>query len=197
MRERIWNTLGLQIEPADEAAMKKLKSTFRGGLTVTEVRPDSPADERGLRKGDILVGLDRWEMRSLENVAYALENDALQDAGETSFHILRDGQVLVGRIRLARAKAAQTSSAAEPASPDAAGSRATSIRLAEIDLREAQLKLEAASKDHARLAELAKQAGVPQSELDRAAIERQHAELAVERAQIVLDGLKSQSPPRK
>lgn len=206
LRERIWQTLGLNLEPREDDSIKRA-SPFRGGLAVIDVRPDSPADERGLVKGDVLVGLGRWEMRSLENVIYALEHlgqgdlpsiysegDLLSDfaAPELSFHILRDGKVLVGRMPLAPSKAGRSPASAEPATPDAAGDRVTRLRLAEIDLREAKLKLEAFSKEHARIAELAKQSSVPQAEVDRIVLERQHAELAVERAQIVLEGLKSQ-----
>ncbi len=194
--ERIWQSLGLKLDPTDDATFKKFHSPFRGGLTVTEVRPDSPADDRGIRQGDILTGLGRWEMRSPENVAFVLENDDLPQAGEIDFHILREGKALVGRLPLARSSRRLPATAAAPsAAPDDPRTR---IRLAEIDLREAQLKLAAASKRHQRLSELAKQNTVPQSDLDEIALERQHAELAVERAEIVLEGLKSPlaKPPK-
>jgi beta-lactamase regulating signal transducer with metallopeptidase domain len=198
LRERIWQTLGLTLESTNDAIFKKLNSVFRGGLTVTDVRPGGPADERGILKGDILVGLDRWEMRSLENVAYVLENDDLQKAGETSFHVLRDGKVLVGRMPLVR------SESASPAKPLAATSEASfksedltiNIRLAEIDLRQAKLKLGADAKQLDRITKLAASANVSQTEVDAAQIAVQQAQLSVERAQAVLEGLKSQQQPK-
>ena len=198
LRERIWQALGLALEPTDDAIFTKLNSVFRGGLIVTDVRPSGPADERGILKGDILVGLDRWEIRSLDNVAYVLENDDRQKAGGTSFHVLRDGKVLVGRMPLVR------SEPASPTKPLAATSEASfkpedltiKIRLAEIDLRQAQLKLEADAKQLDRITKLAAGANVSQTEVDAAQIAVQQAKLAVERAQAVLEGLKSQQQPK-
>ncbi|HUE70164.1 MAG TPA: PDZ domain-containing protein, partial [Pirellulaceae bacterium] len=197
--ERIWETLGLTLEPIDEDAFDGLKSAFRGGLMVNDVRPDSPADERGIRQGDILVGLGRWETASLDNVAYVLARDDASQAGGITFHILRDGKAMVGRLSVADADLSPGPASASPAVSETSRDKATRIRLAEIDLREAQLELQGLSKEYSRIAELSKQGTVQQSEVDRVLLKKQQAELAVERAQIVLDGLKSPSPtlPRK
>ena len=45
---------------------------YRGGLPIIEVRESSPDRQKGLRKGDILVGLDKWETTSIDNVLWIL-----------------------------------------------------------------------------------------------------------------------------
>jgi beta-lactamase regulating signal transducer with metallopeptidase domain len=205
LRERIWQTLGVVLEPMDDAAFKKLNSVFRGGLSVAEVRRGSPADERGIVKGDILVGLGRWEMRSLDNVAFVLANHDMQVAGQISFHVLRDGKVLVGRMPLAFSNTGdspwRTLPPANAADPEAKARQAAeadmtlNIRLAELDLRQAKLKLEADEARLARLTKLAENGAVQQTELDEAKIAAAQSRLAVERAETVLQSLKRPDAP--
>lgn len=192
--ERIWQSLGLKLEPVDDAGFKKLNSTFRGGLTVTDVRPDSPADDRGVLQGDILLGLDRWETRSLDNVAYVLANDDILEVGELSFHILRDGKVLVGRMPLSRGdQATPINPAADKSAASASAEELMlKIRLAEIDLLEAQLKLDADEKQLSRISKLEASNALQSSELDAAKVAVEQSKLAVKRAQTVLEGLKAQ-----
>jgi len=197
--ERVWQRLGLKLVAVDDAEFKKLGTPFNGGLQVVEVREGSAADERGIVKDDILVGLDRWETRTLDNVAFVLANADGHREGDISFYILRNGKTLVGRMPLAFSNTSPAPATSfPPASADESTSKsrqvaeadmALKIRLAEIDLREAKLKLEAATKEHARIAELARQKSVSQAEVDRIELERQHAELALERAQTVLQSL--------
>ena len=56
--------LGLKVVPAEDGA----------GVMVTEVAPDSPAAERGLKAGDIIVEVAGSEVHSPSDVRDALKS---------------------------------------------------------------------------------------------------------------------------
>lgn len=88
--DRIWETLGLRMAPASAGQLKGYHKQYRGGLLVTEVRADSPAQREGIRRGDILLGMHIWETISLENVNYILKNTELASLQPLKFLILRN-----------------------------------------------------------------------------------------------------------
>ncbi len=69
-----------------------ISTRYRGGLTVTAVRPESPADEQGIRPGDVLVGMHIWETISLENVRYVLNRPDFASLEPLKFYILRENE---------------------------------------------------------------------------------------------------------
>ena len=99
--DRAWTQLGLRLQPLSASQLLDKKSKYRGGLTVTAVRPGSPAESQGIRRGDILVGMHVWETVSLENVAYVLKQDRITAKGPLKFYILRGGQTLYGHLQVA------------------------------------------------------------------------------------------------
>ncbi len=82
--DRYWQQLGVKVSqlPASQKALVGPK--YRGGMRVTEVRADGPAAANGIQKGDILVGLDKWETLSSDNMSWILNQQQPQ---------LTDGQV--------------------------------------------------------------------------------------------------------
>src|SRR4051794_21632345 len=99
--DRSWTTLGLRLAVMDQDEFKSLSTRYRGGLTVLEVRPGSPAAQQGIRRGDVLVGMHIWETISLENIAYILERDDLSKLDSIVFYIIRGSDTLYGHLRLA------------------------------------------------------------------------------------------------
>jgi serine protease Do len=100
--ERAWQVLGLRLTPSPTQAVRQRSSRYRGGMRVTAVRPGSPAGREGIRDGDILVGLHKWETISLENIAYILDSDEFTDAQPAKFYILRGNDTLFGQIRISQ-----------------------------------------------------------------------------------------------
>jgi serine protease Do len=96
-----WDVLGLELKPIPAQDFKTTyHSKYRGGLTVTDVRPDSPAANQGIKTGDVLVGMHVWETVSLENVAYILKRPDLSTISPLKFFILRGNDTLYGYMPL-------------------------------------------------------------------------------------------------
>jgi serine protease Do len=100
--DRYWRTLGLKFEPVSEVQLRDLGSSYKGGLRVTAVRSDSPAALQGIRLGDVLVGMHKWETVSLENISYILNRPDLQQAGKVKFYVVRGAETLYGHLPLLR-----------------------------------------------------------------------------------------------
>jgi bifunctional DNase/RNase len=62
------------------------------GVIVTEVRGDSPADKAGMRKGDILVALDRESVTGKEDVRRILKKKR-EEASSIRVDVYRKGEV--------------------------------------------------------------------------------------------------------
>ena len=93
----IWETLGMELRAMPGADFKqKFHTRYRGGLVVTDVRPNSPAAEQGIRSGDVLVGMHIWETVSLENVNYILKRPDFNSIAPVKFFILRGSETLYG-----------------------------------------------------------------------------------------------------
>jgi serine protease Do len=99
--DRSWNTLGLRLTTTDQTEFQQLNTRYRGGLTVLDVRPGSPAAQQGIRRGDVLVGMHVWETISLENIAYILDREDLTKLDPLVFYIVRGSDTLYGHLRLA------------------------------------------------------------------------------------------------
>ena len=52
-----WRKLGVRLKPIDSELVSRMSQQLHGGLAITEVNPQSPADKAGIQRGDILVGL--------------------------------------------------------------------------------------------------------------------------------------------
>jgi serine protease Do len=98
--EVAWDVLGMRLSPVPGSAFRRLRSQYRGGLKVIGVRPDSPAAKQGIRYGDILVGMHKWETVSMDNVAFVLESDVLEQNEPVKFFVLRGSETLYGRLEL-------------------------------------------------------------------------------------------------
>jgi serine protease Do len=92
-----WDVLGMELRPMPAADFKqKFHTRYRGGLIVTDVRPNSPAADQGIRSGDVLVGMHIWETVSLENVSYILKRPDFSSISPLKFFILRGNETLYG-----------------------------------------------------------------------------------------------------
>ncbi len=96
--ERAWEQLGLRLAPAVADAVRQLQPRYRGGLLVQEVRFGSAASDKGIRPGDILVGLHVWETITPNNVSYILDQIESEQLDAVKFYILRGRDTLFGHL---------------------------------------------------------------------------------------------------
>ncbi len=97
----LWQKLGMKVQPVPADELGTAQSNYRGGLRITEVRRISPASFAGLQQGDVLVGLDKWETASLENLNYVLKQIAegrVQPG--LKFFVVRDSETLYGQLSI-------------------------------------------------------------------------------------------------
>ncbi len=98
--ELAWDVFGIRLTPTASAAFRRNNTRYRGGLKVIGVRPDSPAAKQGIRYGDILVGMHKWETVSMDNVAFILESDVVRSNDPVKFYVLRGGETLFGHLQV-------------------------------------------------------------------------------------------------
>ncbi len=100
LSDRYWRTLGVKLMPVATSQLRELGASYNGGLQVTALRPDGPAARQGMRKGDVLVGMHKWETVSLDNVNYILNRPDLHKSGRVKFFVLRGSETLYGHLPL-------------------------------------------------------------------------------------------------
>jgi serine protease Do len=94
----VWTKLGLQLTPVPAEQVSRINAQLHGGLEISNVLPEGVAGKAGLKKGDILVGLQQWETVTIDNVNYVLSHPDLASFNPMSFFILRNGQVRRGNL---------------------------------------------------------------------------------------------------
>jgi serine protease Do len=105
-----WDMLGLRLSPISPAQFKQMQgqsprlAAYRGGVTITDVRPDSPAARQHLRTGDVLVGMHIWETVNIENVNYILTRSDLAEIEPVKFYIVRGKDTFFGHFDVAMKK---------------------------------------------------------------------------------------------
>lgn len=97
--DQAWTQLGLRFAPVPANTFRRYSTRYRGGLRVTAVREDSSAAANGIRRGDILVGMHKWETISEENVSYILSSPEFKATQPFKFYILRNSDTLFGTMR--------------------------------------------------------------------------------------------------
>ncbi len=99
--ERFWRVLGIRVAslPTDKSGVVPAK--YRGGLVITEVRPQSPAALNGIKKDDILVGLREWETLSSDNITWIMNQPMTAGQSGMKFLVIRGQETLYGHMQVA------------------------------------------------------------------------------------------------
>jgi len=93
--------LGLTVRTLTAELAKDNSLHVDRGLVVTEVEPDSPADDIGIRPRDVLFQIDRLQVKNTDDLGTVLEDVA---AGQTlSIAVVRGNVAAMVRIRTRKA----------------------------------------------------------------------------------------------
>ena len=99
--EKSWELLGVVLDEEPRETFSRSHTNYRGGMRVVDVRRDGPAAKRGIRRGDILVGMHRWETATDEDLRYIVNAKTLTELPAVKFYILRGNETLHGEMRVA------------------------------------------------------------------------------------------------
>lgn len=100
MSEQVYGKLGVRLEPASPQVVRDVDSSYKGGLRVTSVRPDSPAYAAQIQAGDILVGLLDWQTPDWDDLEWIMKSKEMRIASTPKFHIMRKNDVFWGTLDL-------------------------------------------------------------------------------------------------
>ncbi|NNE00759.1 MAG: PDZ domain-containing protein [Pirellulaceae bacterium] len=103
--ELAWSVIGIRAKSVSQSAVKRLntrmRTSYRGGLYVTAVRPGSTAEDQGIQVGDVLLGIHGWETATLDDLQGILEHPDMQRGPRAKFYLVRREQTLFGHMQLA------------------------------------------------------------------------------------------------
>lgn len=107
--DRFWSSLGLRMSvlPPGEHKSYLSRTKYRGGMRVIDVKDNSHAAIQGIQKGDILVGLDKWETTNFDNITWILHHLGTQPAAtdaqtQMKFVIVRSQEPKFGFLPITR-----------------------------------------------------------------------------------------------
>lgn len=100
-----WDVLGIRVRRLDDAAMRRIngrmRTRYNGGLSITSVRPGSPAARQGVQPGDVLLGIHEWQTVSVQDLAGILNHPDVKQGPRARFYIVRRDEMLYGHFQLA------------------------------------------------------------------------------------------------
>ena len=90
--------LGIAVEPLSPLVAQKYGVEIEAGMLVTQVMRDSPAGQAGMQIGDVIVGVGRFPIQTMDDFAMLLQ--ALPASGQVRVHVVRGDQQGYLRLRL-------------------------------------------------------------------------------------------------
>lgn len=111
--ERAW--LGVQMQPVTEELGKALKLGKAQGALIAAVQPGSPAEQAGLRQGDVVIGMDGHPVNDPRDLARSVASGQAGKVVKVS--VQRDGTTQTVDVRLGSAAADQAANDTGEISP--------------------------------------------------------------------------------
>lgn len=91
--------LGIGIQPVTESVAKELSVQPRVGVLVTDVLEESPADEAGLKSGDVILSVADRNVSTPQALQLAVERSPIGE--RVPMQVIRDGETIELRYRAA------------------------------------------------------------------------------------------------
>jgi serine protease Do len=114
-------SVGLALAPlnGDMRSQLDVPNGTRGAV-VAQVRPGSPAEQAGIRQGDVIVGVGAHAVHSPQDAVNAI-HDALHGDKSVALRIMRDGQTAFVAVNSAPPGGANTNQGSTTSDDDSAG----------------------------------------------------------------------------
>ncbi|MDX1926896.1 MAG: trypsin-like peptidase domain-containing protein [Pirellulaceae bacterium] len=93
-----YNLIGVRLEVADASKVRAIDASYKGGLKVVSVKPNSPAFNAQIKPGDVLVGLLDWQTPNWDDLAYIFNSNELKESASPKFHIMRGRELFWGNF---------------------------------------------------------------------------------------------------
>ncbi len=93
---RIW--IGLKVQEVTPMIARSLGLSSARGLIISEADPESPSYKAGLRRGDIIIGVNREEATNYDTARRAIFGARVGDVLE--FDVLREGKEATMRVKV-------------------------------------------------------------------------------------------------
>lgn len=94
---RAWSELGMRVSPVTFRNLPG-KNKYAGGLKVLQVRNSGPASQQGIRAGDVLLAIHKWETLTLDNLEYILNSEVVASRRPVTFYIYRETDFFFGEF---------------------------------------------------------------------------------------------------
>jgi serine protease Do len=95
--------LGLSLAPLDKNARQQLGlGTSATGAVVSDVKPDSPAEQKGIRSGDVIVQVDNVKVENPSDAADAVKKASKAGKKAVLLRVSRDGNTALIPVPLAK-----------------------------------------------------------------------------------------------
>ena len=93
-----WQQLGLRLCVLPNSERGQLPKKYQGGMRILDVKADGQAAMNGIVKGDILVGLNRWETVKSDDVTWIMKEHAKQPSNTEGlkFFVMRGQEIRYG-----------------------------------------------------------------------------------------------------
>jgi serine protease Do len=95
--------LGLSLAPLDKNARQQLGlGSSATGAVVSDVKPDSPAEQKGIRSGDLIIQVDNTKVESPSDAAEAVKKAAKAGKKAVLLRVSRDGNTALIPVPLVK-----------------------------------------------------------------------------------------------
>jgi len=97
-KEEVKESLGMTVEELSPAIIRHYRLSDDSGVIITDIEPGSPADDAGLRPGDIIKEINRQKINDLSD--YQKHISRIKEGKTVLFHIRRGNNTIYKAIRL-------------------------------------------------------------------------------------------------
>ena len=94
-----WERLGIRVTELRAEEIRTASGSYKGGLKVVAVRGNSPAAQRQIQVGDVLVGMMNWQTPTIDHLQYVLQSPEFKQSPKVKFYLMRGTMTYIGDLQ--------------------------------------------------------------------------------------------------